>query len=153
MNNKYRKYIKNIPFVELFYNFNFVRQENKKFNDTVDIEIKLYSDIEKVKELQKTKKLLNYTMWYVNIIMPILAFFGGFIGYLILHNFFVYLILIFLPISYYIISVYKDILEEKIEENENFRNLPVKEIIGASASMTIWNYAYLSIGILLAMII
>jgi len=149
MNEKYRKYIKNIPFVELFYNFNFVRRENKKFNDIVDIAIKSYSDIEKIKELQNTKKLLNVVMWYVNIIMPILALFGGFIGYLILHNFFIYLVLIFLPISYYIISVNKDILEE----NEQFKNLPIKELVGATASMTIWSYAYLSIGILLAMII
>jgi len=149
MNEKYKKYIKNLPFVELFYNFNFVRRENKKFNDIVDIAIKSYSDIEKVKQLQKTKKLLNVVMWYVNIIMPILALFSGFIGYLILHNFFVYLVLIFLSISYYIISIYKDILEE----NEQFNNRVVKELIDTNATMTIWSYAYLSIGILLAMII
>lgn len=154
MNEKYRKYIKNLPFIELFYNFNFVRQENKKFNDSIDIAIKSYSDIEKVKQFQKTKTILNTIMWSVNIIIPLFMFFVGFFGYWILHNTYIYLILLSLPISYYTIAVYQDILKEKTEQFEQLKNSSFKElIIGASATMTIWNYAYLSIGILIAMLI
>jgi len=62
--------------------------------------------------------------------------------------------LLSLPISYYTIAVYQDILKEKTEQFEQLKNSSFKElIIGASATMTIWNYAYLSIGILMAMLI
>jgi len=155
MNEKYRKYIKNIPFIELFYNINFVKKQNKEFYEKVK-PIMTIADETKQKNIKRNLLVLNLIIWGVNIIMPLLMFFSGFFGFLILHNLEIYLIFLSLPASYYSLSIYKDSLEELEEKSEQFeqlKKLPIKELVGTNATMVIWNYAYLSIGILIAMFI
>jgi len=145
MNEKYRKYIKNIPFIELFYNFNFVRQQNKELYEKVK-PIMASVDETKKKKIKRNILLFEiFVIWGGNVIMPIFMFFSGFFGYFILHSLEIYLLLFSLVLSYYSLSVFKDSLDEKTKEFD-------KEFT-RNATMTIWNYAYLSIGILLAMLI
>jgi len=151
MNEKYKKYIKNIPFVELIYNFNFARKQNKEFHEKVKPMIAVANE-NQLKNIKRNLLLLNSIMWIVNIVMPLIMFFSGFFGFLILHNLEIYLVLLSLIISYYTLSISKDISKEKREQNGEDINLSIMKIEGAT-SMTIWNYTYLSIGILMAILI
>jgi len=157
MNEKYRKYIKNIPFIELFYNFNFVRKQNNEFYEKVKPIMESADEI-KHKNIKRNLLLLSLVMWGINIFMPLIMFFSGFFGFLILHNLEIYLVLVSLVISYYTLSINKDISDEKIEQSEQLEKLTINELVGATTSVlfwniVVWNYAYLSIGILIAMFI
>jgi len=149
MKEKYKKYIKNIPFVELIYNF---KEAQKQVNQLKKIE-EPFLNSENENENKKRKQGLFIATLYIFgmlTILPLYMFFSGFFGFLILHNVDLYLLLLTLLISYYGFSIYKETLDEKTGEYDKLKNSQ-NEITGLS--LIIWSYAYLSIGILMAMLI